>query len=1281
MSHRISQENNIELYTAGVAAGCVGTDAPAITDNGNGTYDLASFEVLLYDNPTHEGKLQKFIMSAEVARSVTDTPNEVRYIVADYNGGNPIVRDLTFGQLSQINESTIVPVYTMYVEYDAGAQTWYLHPIPWDTLGQGLPNMTHTRLVKTDRFARESGLSLSVTDPAQSIQLSASKIYLGSVPHSIEEFDSSSNDGDRLYWWYNSGVGLTVTITVSAGVVQTVTGTPIAGGTGYVAGTEITLTGVGGAEGNGDAVISIDTVTAATGEVTAVSLVQGGTGYTTAGTSEVYQGWLRQVWTDGTGVYNNTHYDGGDGVGVLPLGDTPQDFGINWIYRDLQAEPHAGFVLAPQAYDTFAEAIAAQPRNDLPPEFGVIAYLSGRIIVEQGETVATSSESAVESAFDQTFEGTAVTSHNSLSGVQGGLAGEYYHLSEDLNTAVVDGVSAWTGSIVEQFSATVTSNGTDTTTVNLERSGGGDLRMQFSDGFTILDCTPPQTITIANGTDTVPVASYVYIPIGTKVLTTSTVGWPTAEEHIKIGYFMVFSPARTLADAGALINQNWNEERLTTEQGHFLHLSEWVRGQSANWFSGCEGDGTSEYLTITGGVGATFHVATGVISQLHKHTFVAKDTSAGDDAHVVNHPTAWLEVSDMNQILVDSTNTSLTGRYFNIFLAGVANKGGTYSPLLIGLPSGSYGNAADAIADVDGYDDFQLPREFTKESSTGFLIARLTIQNTADTTFTLHNTHDLRGQVIYTGGTGGSGATPGGADTYVQFNDGSNFGGDAGFTYDKNTDSTTIAGTYISSESGKWLENTTTGLQLNSSTYDYFQLSSPSLRMSWQNGGTALFHILRTSGNFGNVTSYGSGTKMMGLTNTGTQPTVGTSDQVAVFGTDIVAGDCGLGIIAEGNNITKIGGTKATFPADIEASGTIKADVIESLSTDTTVVIRGNGTGTVQVDDAFTVTGQIGCDFVHSRQSGVDLTLSGSGVGHVVIADDLEVQDIITTTGATDLQLIAGTSGTVIARSDDLIQFEITSVDGLSSYMYVSGGLGLSIDTGDAYMIGGTTVLSSSSLGSTVLSSSLTTVGTITNGTWQSTDIGVAYGGTGQSTYTNGQLLIGNTTGSTLAKNTLTGTASQITVTNGAGTITLSTPQSIATNSNVQFNKIGAGTAGAGANGEIRATNNITAYYSSDARLKENVVTITNALEKVTQLNGVTFDWTDEYIEEHGGEDGYFIRKGDVGLIAQEVEAVLPEIVADKEDGYKAIKYDRLVALLVEAVKDLKAEIDDLKSK
>ena len=104
--------------------------------------------------------------------------------------------------------------------------------------------------------------------------------------------------------------------------------------------------------------------------------------------------------------------------------------------------------------------------------------------------------------------------------------------------------------------------------------------------------------------------------------------------------------------------------------------------------------------------------------------------------------------------------------------------------------------------------------------------------------------------------------------------------------------------------------------------------------------------------------------------------------------------------------------------------------------------------------------------------------------------------------------------------------------------------------------------------------------------------------------------------------------------------------------------------------GEISATADVVAYYSSDERLKDNVKVIENASEKVAQLRGVEFDWNDKQTTYEGH---------DVGVIAQDVEKVLPELVQTRDDGYKAVKYEKIVGLLIEAIKDLQDEVKALK--
>ena len=106
-------------------------------------------------------------------------------------------------------------------------------------------------------------------------------------------------------------------------------------------------------------------------------------------------------------------------------------------------------------------------------------------------------------------------------------------------------------------------------------------------------------------------------------------------------------------------------------------------------------------------------------------------------------------------------------------------------------------------------------------------------------------------------------------------------------------------------------------------------------------------------------------------------------------------------------------------------------------------------------------------------------------------------------------------------------------------------------------------------------------------------------------------------------------------------------------------------------NGAITATGDITAFFSSDERLKDNITPIEGALDKINQIGGYGFDWNDN--SEHSGHD--------VGVIAQEIEKVLPEVVVDRDTGYKAVRYDKIVALLIQAVKEQQLQIDELKSK
>jgi len=130
-----------------------------------------------------------------------------------------------------------------------------------------------------------------------------------------------------------------------------------------------------------------------------------------------------------------------------------------------------------------------------------------------------------------------------------------------------------------------------------------------------------------------------------------------------------------------------------------------------------------------------------------------------------------------------------------------------------------------------------------------------------------------------------------------------------------------------------------------------------------------------------------------------------------------------------------------------------------------------------------------------------------------------------------------------------------------------------------------------------------------------------------------------------------------------------------------QVGSFGVGTAATGVSGEIRATNNITAYYSSDSKFKENVRDIDNAAAKVAAIGGKYFDWTDAYIADNGGEDGYFIQKADFGVIAQDVQAVFPQAVRSRPDGSLAVDYEKLSALAFAAIAELVKRVEVLEGK
>ena len=144
-------------------------------------------------------------------------------------------------------------------------------------------------------------------------------------------------------------------------------------------------------------------------------------------------------------------------------------------------------------------------------------------------------------------------------------------------------------------------------------------------------------------------------------------------------------------------------------------------------------------------------------------------------------------------------------------------------------------------------------------------------------------------------------------------------------------------------------------------------------------------------------------------------------------------------------------------------------------------------------------------------------------------------------------------------------------------------------------------------------------------------------------------------------------------VTNGSGILSWATIAE-STSVNKQVNSLGVGTAGSGTTGEIRATNAITSYYSDD-RLKTRLGKIENALDKICSLEGF-------YYEANATAQalGYDVKR-EVGVSAQSTQRDMAEIVkpAPVDEQYLTVQYEKFAPYIIEAIKELRAEIQALK--
>lgn len=309
------------------SAGVLCTE-PSFTDNGDGTIDVDEFEIAIYNNSTFTGARYRRTISAS---SGVELPHGTSYIVARWPAlGSPYLDVIT--DVSEINESNVLPVFAFYLFEDNTLQC--LH---WGCMGSGLVNKLHQRLVKTERFRHEQGLSLGANIDRY-IQIGAGVLWFGGNRVPVTSAESHLPDQTTRLW------------------------------------------------------------------------------YKTAG----------GVWTFvAVTKFNNSQYSTGAGLAEL----TNNRYAVNWIFRAVSQSCKDIHILLGNGDYSLSQAQSSElSPEELPPIISTHTVLVGRIIVKKDDDVYEQ----IDSAFSITVGGGGgggVSEHNDLSGIQGGSAGEYYHLT------------------------------------------------------------------------------------------------------------------------------------------------------------------------------------------------------------------------------------------------------------------------------------------------------------------------------------------------------------------------------------------------------------------------------------------------------------------------------------------------------------------------------------------------------------------------------------------------------------------------------------------------------------------------------------------------------------------------------------------------------------------------------------------------------------------------------------------------------------------------------------
>ena len=425
-----------------------------------------------------------------------------------------------------------------------------------------------------------------------------------------------------------------------------------------------------------------------------------------------------------------------------------------------------------------------------------------------------------------------------------------------------------------------------------------------------------------------------------------------------------------------------------------------------------------------------------------------------------------------------------------------------------------------------------------------------------------------------------------------------------------------------------------------------------------------------TTGNYVGALTAGTA-----LTSTGATSGEGIAHSISLDNTAVTAGSYGSASAIPTFTVDAQGRLTAadTVTVDTYSGWSLGGDTggAGSVPEGTTInIVGGEGIDTAFSGSTLTVAGELASATNKGVASFNDVDFSVSSGVVSIVHEHIEdiVGGMLSGGGATSVAYNDATGSVTISSTD-------TNTNTTNFNINANGGANENISAGEAIRFNGGGATSVTRSGNTI---SISSTDTNTDTNTQRSDeeirdvIGAMISGSGATSVSYNDaantMTISSTdtnTDTNTVTNNLAGTG--VSVSAATGNSTISIGQAVATNSTVTF-------------GEVRSTGDITAYYSSDYALKENINPISNALDKVSQLGGYNFDWKDSHLESRGGVDDMFVKKSDVGIIAQEVQKVLPEAVGERADGTLGVRYELLVPLLVESIKELKEEIQSLKS-